>query len=527
MTTGRKRLIISSVAGAFIAAGLVTLVARVPFSSEKLRSRVIATLSDRLDAEVELGALRLRALPALHAEMQGLVIRHKGRRDVPPLISVETVTVDADLLGLWRKHVAHVNLEGLQIQIPPNDQSDASRDDRNDRGVSTSGRHDDDEHDTVREVVIDEVVADEATLTILPRKAGKRPRIWYMHELHVNSVGAKTNMPFRTYLTNAVPPGQIDTTGAFGPWQRDHPGKTPVDGRFTFENADLSTFKGISGILAAHGSYEGSLDRIDVKGETTTPDFMVNISGQTVPLETKYHAIVDGTNGDTTLEEIDASFLKTALIARGGVYDVKNVPGRLVTLDIDMKKGRVEDIMRLAVKSKQPPMTGGLRLRTKFDLPPGDVDVVDKLKLDGAFVIDGGRFTNPDVQKKINELSHRASAKDLDTARQKVASDFSGQFKLQNGTVTLHTLTFDVPGAIVELDGQYALRRETLSFAGNLYMNAKVSETVTGWKSFLLKVVDPLFRKDGRTVIPLKISGRRDNPSFGLDTKRVLKKKRS
>jgi hypothetical protein len=34
--------------------------------------------------------------------------------------------------------------------------------------------------------------------------------------------------------------------------------------------------------------------------------------------------------------------------------------------------------------------------------------------------------------------------------------------------------------------------------------------------------VDPLFRKDGRTVIPIKIGGSRNDPSFGLDAKRVF-----
>ena len=38
----------------------------------------------------------------------------------------------------------------------------------------------------------------------------------------------------------------------------------------------------------------------------------------------------------------------------------------------------------------------------------------------------------------------------------------------------------------------------------------------------MLKVVDPLFRKDGRTVIPIKISGTRNEPSFGLDARRVF-----
>jgi len=250
---------------------------------------------------------------------------------------------------------------------------------------------------------------------------------------------------------------------------------------------------------------------------------MVRVSGHTVRLKTKYRAIVDATNGDTILERIDATFLHTSLVARGGVYDVEGVHGRLVTLDIDMPSGRLEDIMHMAVKTSQPPMTGGLRLRTNFNLPPGDADVVDKLKLDGAFTIDDGRFTNAEVRQKINELSRRASAKESKAAPQ-AASHFSGRFELADGRLALSTLTFNVPGAIVELSGQYSLTREILAFNGSLYMDAKVSQTTTGRKSLMLKVVDPMFRKDVRTVIPIKIGGTRDEPSFGMDARRVFRR---
>jgi len=503
--------------------GAITLALRIPFTSEALRKRVVETLSDRLDAEVELGDLTLRVLPDLHADGTDLRIRHKGRRDVPPLISINKFTVDADLLGLWRNHVAHVNLDGLDIQIPPRDH-DPDDDHKSDARVEAGDKDADDGDSFERDIVIDELVADEATLTILPRKVGKRPKVWQMHELHMQSVGALTKMPFRSVLTNAVPPGQITTTGSFGPWEKAVPGLTPLDGTFTFENADLGVFKGISGILTAHGSYSGKLERIDVNGETDTPNFMVKVSGHTVPLKTKYHAIVDATNGDTTLERIDATFLKTSLVAKGGVYDVEGVHGRLVTLDIDMPSGRLEDIMRMAVKTSQPPMTGGLRLRTKFDLPPGDADVVAKLKLDGAFTIDSGRFTNAEVQQKINELSRRASAKESEAAPQMVASHFSGRFELADSQLDLSTLTFNLPGAIIELSGQYSLTREALAFNGRLFMDAKVSQTTTGWKSLMLKVVDPVFRKDGRTAIPIKISGTLNEPSFGMDVRRVFRR---
>jgi hypothetical protein len=520
MSSGRRRWILVAAFSGALLAGLVALASRVPFSSVTLRSRVVAKLADLLDAEVELGDLQLHVIPSLHAEGSGLVVRYKGRRDIPPLISVKTVTIDADLLGLWRKHVRRVNLDGLDIQVPPHtdDPSAASR-----QGDDKAG------HETARQVVIDQVVADQAQLTILPRDPEKSPKVWYMHELHMQSVGANSKMPFQTLLTNAVPPGQIKSSGSFGPWRREDPGLTPLEVVFTFENADLSVFKGISGILSARGSYSGALATIDVKGETDTPDFMVNVSSHTVPLKTQYHARVNGTNGDTALEEIDATFLGTSLVARGGVFDVKGVRGRRVTLDVDMQSGRLEDIMRLSVKTPRPPMTGELRLRTKFDLPPGDRDVVEKLKLDGAFTIGGGRFTKAAVQQKIEELSGRASGRKTndsgpDAARRNVTSDFNGRFILGNGTLTLSKLTFDVPGAIVELNGQYSLRSETLAFSGNLFMDAKVSETTTGWKSLALKMVDPLFRKNGRTVIPIKIAGTRDDPSFGLDVRRVIRR---
>jgi hypothetical protein len=197
-------------------------------------------------------------------------------------------------------------------------------------------------------------------------------------------------------------------------------------------------------------------------------------------------------------------------------------------LSVVMDKGRLEDIMRMAVKTDRPPMTGALRLRTKFVIPPGDADVVDKLRLDGDFSIDSGRFTDAEVQRKINDLSRRASGSQGNAQEQPVAagvaSDFQGRFALSDGVIRLSTLVFDIPGAAVKLNGQYALRRETIAFSGNLYMDAKVSQTMTGWKSMLLKLADPLFRQNDQTVVPIKISGTRNAPAFGMDVRRVFKR---
>jgi hypothetical protein len=66
--------------------------------------------------------------------------------------------------------------------------------------------------------------------------------------------------------------------------------------------------------------------------------------------------------------------------------------------------------------------------------------------------------------------------------------------------------------------GEYGLDGKTFDFRGKARMDATVSHMTTGWKSVLLKPVDPFFRKDGAgTEIPIKITGTEGAPRFGLD----------
>lgn len=507
-----------------VTVGAILTAARIPFSSETLRRRVTATLEDRLDAKVELAELTLRFYPSIHIVGTGLEIRHRGRTDVPPLIAVRQFTVHTDFMTLWRRHVDRVQLDGLKINIPPGGMNlDPPSLEGDPTKVQLDPPEDADSYTSyIRQVVLDHLDANDAELVILRGDPKKPTRTWYLHELHMQSLGMNTAMPFQTVLTNGIPPGDIVSQGSFGPWMREDPGRTPLGGDFTFEHANLDVFKGISGMLSAKGSYSGTLDRIAVDGQTDTPDFSIDVGGHPVPLKTTYHAVVDATNGNTTLDPVNATFLNTSLVARGGVYEVPNVKGRVIRLDIDLEKGQLEDLMRLAVNTPKPTMTGALRLKTAFELPPGKADVVEKLKLNGNFSIERGRFTNEDVQRKVNDLSKRASNKLSEPDDIKVTSNFAGQFRLGDGKLALSEVTFDIPGALVRLDGEYALRQETLAFGGYLFMDAKVSQTVTGLRSLLLKMADPIFRKNGRTVIPLRISGTRNDPQFGLDMRRVF-----
>jgi len=85
------------------------------------------------------------------------VVRHRQRPDVA-LIAVERFTVAGDFVGLLRKHVAHVTLEGLALTIPAVDQDSDDSPDAPDVG----GRTRTERADTTAPVplVLDELTAD-------------------------------------------------------------------------------------------------------------------------------------------------------------------------------------------------------------------------------------------------------------------------------------------------------------------------------------------------------------------------------
>jgi hypothetical protein len=214
---------------------------------------------------------------------------------------------------------------------------------------------------------------------------------------------------------------------------------------------------------------------------------------------------------------VTARFLNSTVVARGEVAGRAGQKGKTVSLVATVQEGRVEDMLRLAVKSDKPVMVGEIGFRSKIVIPPGDVDIAQKLRLEGTFGMESAKFTSGTVQSKVADLSRRAQGEPeapVDTA---VTSDFGGAFALAHGIVTFSDLRFQTPGASVQLNGSYGLRSEELDFRGRLRMLAKVSETTTGWKSVLLKAVDPFFKKNGAGAeIPIKITGTREEPKFGL-----------
>ena len=506
-----------------VAAGLFT-VAAIYFrrAAPILRARVVETLSTRFDSRVELATFDVSVFHGFEASGGGLKLYPRHLDMQQPLFSVDKFSFRTGWRDLLRTpmHIGQVQISGLGINMPPKEQRHDMP--KLNQGGSGGGKI---------QILVDELLIDNATLILETSKPGKVPLDFEISKLRMTSVGAGQPMQFHAILTNPKPVGNIDSTGYFGPYNAHSPGDSPVRGKYSFSHADLDTFKGIGGILSSTGVYQGTLNNIVVDGETDTPDFRLSTANHPMPLHTKFYAIVDGTNGDTHLLPVDAMLAHSHIIASGDVVRAQGMPGHDITLDVTVAPARIDDMLKLGVKTEPPVMTGDLTMHTKFHLPPGQGTVLDRLHLKGNFEITNVHFTSDKIQGRVDELSLRGQGKPKEAKEAKeakeenpdIASEMRGNFELGEQKITITDLDYQVPGAEVAMSGVYTLDGDTFNFHGVARMQAKVSEMVTGWKSWALKLADPLFMKHGAgTEVPIEVTGTRSEPHFGVEMDKVF-----
>src|SRR5581483_10850473 len=327
---------------------------------------------------------------------------------------------------------------------------------------------------------------------------------------------------YQAELVNPKPVGEIHAEGHFGPWNADDPRDTALDGSYSFSHADLNTIKGIGGILGSHGQFSGVLDHITIDGETNTPDFSLDVSDHPMPLHTIFHAYVDGTTGDTFLDPVQARLGDSDFTARGKVVTVKG-KGHDIDMNVNIPHGRMQDFLELGVKTRPPLMNGILSMKGHLHIPPGETRVPEKMALAGSFLLRNVRFNNPSIQDKVDGLSARAQGKPKEIAvdstdrQAQVSSMMSANFSLNHGLMDVHDLHYQIPGALVLMNGVYSTDGNLFEFKGHVRTDATASQMVTGWKSLLLKPVDRFLKKDGAGLqLPISISGTQGNVHFGL-----------
>jgi hypothetical protein len=546
----RRHRWVKWVAGGLLLA-LVAAVAVVDYGLHQaepfLRARIVAALENRFHARVELDSFHVSLVNGLWAEGKGLRIWPPAQVvGVAVPVGTETQTSAEPLIRLdefrfhaplrYRPgqpiHVSLVELQGLEIHLPPRSHFDnlaTSAVQQNPAPSKPSPGA------ALVSFDVEKIECTGARLVLATNKAGKLPLDFSIAHLKLTNLASGEAVNFDAELTIPRPLGTVKTTGSFRAQalREVDLGEAQITGEYRLEHAQLDSFKGIAGSLDSTGHYAGTLRTLTVDGTTQTPDFRLTHFGTALPLSTRFHARVDGTNGDTWLEPVEATLGHSHFIAQGQIV---RVPGALlngqrqslghdIVLTVNVDRGRIEDFLRLASHSGNTLLTGDVALKTRLHIPPGPMPVHQRLVLDGDFSLDKALFTSDKIQGRIAELSLRGQGrpdqlKTTDPAS--ILSQMQGSFQLAGAVLTLPALEYTVPGAAIQLQGTYGLEGGALNFTGTAKMQASISKMVGGWKGLLLSPADRLLKKDGvGTEVPIHIEGTREQPKFGVDFDRI------
>ena len=95
-----------------------------------------------------------------------------------------------------------------------------------------------------------------------------------------------------------------------------------------------------------------------------------------------------------------------------------------------------------------------------------------------------------------------------------------GRVSVNGTTVTELGTKADPDRDDVRVDGRRVKLKQERRY---LLLDASLSDMTTGFKSLLLKVAQPFFRRPGGgTKVPIRVAGTPNAPQFGLDVKRAL-----
>ena len=500
----KKSRIVKWVGGGILAlcvGGLATLAFAWPFREDA----VIKEFEEESFSKVSVGSFHRTYFPRPGCVLEQVVFRHNPKNGTAPLITIQSVRIEGSFTGLFRRHVKMIRAEGMRVNIPS----------LGSEKFETPQRS---------SVVVDDLIADGAVVEI--QRANGNPALRFtLHGFTMTDIGGSGPATFKATLTNAEPPGEVTTTGKFGPWNAGSVGQTAVSGEYSFKNAKLETFPGISGILSSSGKYRGTLEHLQVEGNTDIPAFAVDGSAHETDLQSQFHAEVNAMNGDVFLQNVDARFRRTHIWSQGKVAGEPGRDGKIGSFEFVARNGRIQDLLLLFIKAPHAPMTGTVSFHAKATLPSGDESFLSKVQLQGDFGVDDGSFTNPDTRRGVVDLSrgangekkHDSQEDDVDDP-QSVLSDLKGHVVVKDGTAQFSQLSFSVPGAVARMNGTYNLISEKVDLRGTLTTKEEVSKTTHGVKALFLKMLDPFLKnKSVGYITPVKIGGTYDHPSFGLD----------
>ena len=463
------------------------------------QSQVVANLEDAMGGRVEIDRFHQTWFPHPGCVAENVTFKGYGNLPNATPITVSKLTIQGSYRGLFTKHVPVLRAEGVHVIAPNAAYFSAWQ--RNPKSFNAT---------------IDEFIF---TGSVLEFSRGPAPPLRFaISQLKLSRPDAHGVMRFETTLQNPEPPGEVRASGYLGPWKTPDTKQTPISGSYSFTRANLGVFHGIAGTLSSNGSFQGTLDQLDVRGKTTTSDFEVTDAGHKMPLLTQFQVTVLTRNGDVVLKPVIARLGRSVVETEGQVAAKEGQKGKTASLNLLLRDGRIEDFLFLFLNDRTAPMTGRFSFKGEATLPPQKQPFIRRVQLQGDFGIDAAHATNPVTQNNLNQLSESAEGEPNDVP-ERVVSDLQGHVVLRDGTATFSNLSFRVPGAKAKLHGTYSLLTHRIDLHGTISMQADLPKATTGVKSFLLKIINPLLKKNhhGGAKFPVSITGTYPNPVYKMD----------
>ena len=503
----RWRLVgIAGLVSAFVfAAALALLLVFWPFREAK----VAQALEETFAGEITVGHYRSTLFPHPGGIAEDVALhRTASFQDRTPLAYIKKLTIKANYWDLLLRpgYISQLLLDGFRVHVPARGSTSPSAQTGSAPGPVTR---------------VGEVLASDAVLEIV-RERGE-PLVFHIHALRLTSVSDGHPFDFQVALDIPLPPGEVHASGQFGAFNSQSLSDTPASGKYLYENADLSVFPGIAGTLWSEGAFDGTLGQLQARGKVEIPDFEVKRSRHTVPVRSQYQAVVNATNGNVELQKVDSLVVQTRVFADGSVARKPGHRGKTTSLELTVSNGRIQDVLRVFVKARRPPLEGITSFQAHITIPPGDAPFLERVQLVGDFGVNKGEFTRQDTQQDIIKLSETGGGKKPENGEDpdpdKVVSALAGHVDLSGGTATFSNFSFSVPDAEANMHGTYNLVSEKVDLHGILRTTVKFSNTTSGFKSVLLKPFDAVFKRKHHSgaKVPVQLTGTYNHPHAGLE----------
>jgi AsmA protein len=273
-------------------------------------------------------------------------------------------------------------------------------------------------------------------------------------------------------------------------------------------------------------SLEGTLNYREEQSELQIKDNRLRIRDLVLPMEgtVSQLAAVPRVNLTLASDQVEAKPVFDILSVFGlapadtevsGPLDLRltvNGPSNSLVTQV---RGKFRDVK---IHGKRA-LKGRLNGEVFIKLPLGGGNVTQRLQGDGKLVARDGELTNVDLVDKIQRVTGMIGLSKQARHEATTFETLEGEFIIGGGLADFKRLYLVNPQMEVNGHGTMTLDRPVL----DMRLDAALSPAASS-RSGRGRTAEFLKDSQGRIVVPLKITGRLENPSVNLDRERVIKR---